>query len=220
MSDAAAWVGAGGTIAAVVVALFPPLRQVAWRPRIVLGHDEAAFNVRREPSGTYVPHGYARLRLRAWRRQPGAEGLQVSLLRCWPPARLGGREELQQKELRVALRWAYVHEASIALHPGAVRYVDIYEIRGDQPAWARLALQRGPPEGYYLPPSDKDYVLEVEIAGPNYNAKTRYIVVQHRGSWDGSSTFRCSMDVARKVPRGLRDEWRAAFAASTNTNRH
>lgn len=63
-----------------------------------------------------------------------AEGLQVTLLRCRPPARLGGRDELQQEELRVALRWAYVHEDSITLNPGAVRYVDICEIRADESA--------------------------------------------------------------------------------------
>jgi hypothetical protein len=154
--------------------------------------------------GGYVPHGYARLCLRARRHQPGADGLQVSLLRCRPPACLGGRVELEQEELRVALRWAYVHEASIALNPGAVRYVDVFEIRADEPHWARLALQRGPEEGYYLPASQERYALELELAGANANATVRYLLFEHLGAWDGQpSTFKndYGMRVLDEPPR-------------------
>ncbi len=89
--------------------------------------------------------------------------------------------------MRVALRWAYTHADAITLNPGAVRYVDICEIRQDEPNWARLALQRGPDESYYLlldPP--RRYVLEVESAAMNSNAELRYVYLEVRAQWNGS----------------------------------
>lgn len=187
MADAAAWLSAGGTVGAVIVALFPQTRRVVWRPRLRITTDQAVFNVRRGSLRDHIPHAYARLSVCARRHQPGADGLQVSLLRCHPPARLGGRDELPQGELRVALRWAYTHADAITLNPGAVRYVDICEIRRDEPNWARPALQRGPEEGYYLlldPP--RRYVLEVEFGPMNSNAELRYVYLEVRAQWDGS----------------------------------
>ncbi len=47
MADAAAWLSAGGTVGAVIVALFPQTRRVVWRPRLRIATDRAVFNVRR-----------------------------------------------------------------------------------------------------------------------------------------------------------------------------
>lgn len=200
MPDAAAWLGAGGTLGAVVLALFPQVRHVAWRPRLVITHDEASFNVRRDSAGDYVRHGYARIGVRARRNQPGAEGLEVSLLRCRPPARLDRRDELAQEEFRVALRWAYVHAPTITLHAGAVRYVDVLELCGDDPSAARLALQRGPEEGYYLMAGPPRYVLEIEFAGTNFDAEVCYVVVEHTGDWNpASEPFEAAMRVSLEL---------------------
>jgi hypothetical protein len=186
MATAAEWTAAVGTIGAVVVALFPQTRRAVWRPSIELEGDRSPFSVHDRAHGRYVRHAYLRLQVSAKHWRPPAEDLQVTLLHSEDgPALLNKQEELAQHEFRMPLRWAFSHDPAVNLNAGAVRYVDLAEVREDQPQWAKLAPVKGPGEGYWLRGREKPYVLTVEVSAATMNATRWTVTILHRGDWSG-----------------------------------
>jgi hypothetical protein len=143
-ADTATWLGAIGTLLAVLVALAvalfgEQLKRLFWAPKISVSEDIAVFQVWSKALQKHIPHAYVRLRVEVDSSRSSAEGVQIHLVGCEPPAKLGKQGIADQRDFRIPLRWAFSHEPSVDLPPGVSRYADILEIVKGQQESPRVA---------------------------------------------------------------------------------
>lgn len=189
--DAADWVAVAGvvvTTTAVLVALFQEdIRRWRSRPDITASASVAVFPIRKPSSDTYVPHAYVRLQVSVERAKSQAQKLQVQLVACDPPARLGGVAPINATEYLIPLRWSFGHETFVDISPGGSRFVDVLEVHQDPAYRAILTTVPAPTEGQMLIAAQQPYNILVRIVGDNITPTSIKLSVLNNGTWDGTA---------------------------------
>jgi len=185
------WIALAGVavaIAAVLTALYQErIKRWLLTPEIEVKESLSLAWIRLKPDD-YALWAYVRLRIGVKPGRTSACQVQVYLISCEPPPRLGGVKEMPDSEFLMPLRWSFTESAAVEIPPGGARYLDILEAISRPPgkAGAFLTTVRRPNEGYRLVGQGNPYKICVQIMGDNLNPKRYEFCILNTGIWDGT----------------------------------